>query len=118
MTDRKEHGEEGHLNVYVRDQDSIVTHYGRHYRVVAFSPVGDELYVRVDRKHGPRMPTVSEVLDVARKDECVVGRWTLYDQRAWADGSSVDFFFRKHRGGQRAHEAIMAGIWATSEGNQ
>ena len=67
----------GHFNTATRDQDSIVTHHGRHYRVLACLPDYEGLYCRVDHCHGGRMPTVGEVLDVARKDQGVRGKWTL-----------------------------------------
>ena len=48
------HGEHGHLNVRVRDQESDVTGYGKHNRLVVFGPCGsDKLYeVREDRLWG------------------------------------------------------------------
>ena len=87
------HGEPGHLNIYTRDQDSVITAHGAHYRVVAFLPDADGLYCRVDHKHGPRMPTPSEVLAVARKDQNIRGRWTLARTEAWADGTATEYYF-------------------------
>lgn len=74
---RQPHGEAGHLNTYTRDQDSVVTAYGKHYRVVAFLPDASGLSCRVDHVHGARMPSTDEVLTVARKDQGVRGRWKL-----------------------------------------
>jgi hypothetical protein len=73
----KEHGEKGHLNIYKRDQDSVVTGYGKHHRVVAFLPDAEGLSVRVDHKHGDREPTIAEILKVARLDQGIKGRWVL-----------------------------------------
>ena len=68
---------QGHFNTLTKDQDSIVTHYGKHFRVLACLPDHEGLYCRVDHCHGERMPTSDEVLFVARKDQGVKGRWTL-----------------------------------------
>jgi hypothetical protein len=93
-TQQTEHGEAGHLNVYRRDQDSVVTGRGRHYRVVAFLPDAQgELLCRVDHKHGPRMPTSEEILVVARNDQGVRGRFVL--ARAEQAHESTYFFFRR-----------------------
>jgi len=35
------HGEEGHLNIYTKDQDSDVTGFGRHNRLIVFGDVKD-----------------------------------------------------------------------------
>lgn len=43
MQTRERHGEAGHLNVFVRDQESAVTGYGQHARVVAFAPEPDSI---------------------------------------------------------------------------
>lgn len=68
---------EGHLNIYRRDQDSVVTGYGEHYRVVAFLPSCGELYARVDHVHGRQVPTPAQILKVARRSQGVKGRWKL-----------------------------------------
>ena len=94
MTNKDPHGEAGHLNVLTRDHDSIVTHYGQHDRVVAFLPQGDELYIRVDHKWQLGEPTEAQILDVARKDQGVRGRWVLDRAERWDDGSSTDYHFR------------------------
>jgi hypothetical protein len=67
----------GHFNTQTDDQDSIVTHHGEHFRVLATLPDHEGLYCRVDHCHGKRIPTVDEILDVARKDQGVHGKWTL-----------------------------------------
>jgi hypothetical protein len=87
------HGEKGHLNICVKDQDSVVTGFGKHARVVAFHPDHEGLYIRVDRKWGLRDPSLSEILSVARKDQGIKGRWVLHRKEEWADGSSVDYWF-------------------------
>jgi len=67
----------GHLNVLTPDHKSVVTAHGKHDRVVCFLPQGDELYMRVDLKWGLGMPTPAQMMDVARKDQGVRGRWTF-----------------------------------------
>ena len=86
---------EGHLNVALRDHDSIVTHNGRHDRVVCFLPSGGELYMRVDNKWGLGFPTVPEMLDVARKDQGVSGRWEFARAVEHSDGKATDVFFKE-----------------------
>ncbi len=75
--ERTPHGEAGHLNIFTRDQDSVITGRGKHARVIAFGPSGEELYMRVDMLWGLRMPTEREMLTAARKDQGLTGRWKL-----------------------------------------
>ena len=50
---KERHGEDGHLNVYVRDQESYITNYGKHNRLLVFWNPANELYeIREDRKWG------------------------------------------------------------------
>lgn len=85
---------EGHLNVYVRDHDSVVTGFGKHDRVVCFQPQGDTLYMRIDHKWGLGMPTEAEMLEVARKDQELRGRWKLKEITR-LDGYSSDVNWEK-----------------------
>lgn len=74
----KGHGEKGHLNLRTRDQDSVVTGYGKHHRVVVSLALDRRtLHARVDHIHGEREPTIAEILKVARLHQGVKGRWTL-----------------------------------------
>lgn len=91
-----QHNESGHLNTAIRDQDSVVTNYGAHFRVVAFLPDADGLYCRVDHKHGARMPTADEVLTVARKDQGVRGRFKLLVATEYNNGMTTDFHFARN----------------------
>jgi hypothetical protein len=95
MMTRNEHGETGHLNVYIRDQESSVTSYGTHYRVIACLPDAKGLYCRVDNKNGPRAPTIAEILTVARLDQGVRGRWILANTAEHSDGKSTDYHFKR-----------------------
>lgn len=85
--------EKGHLNIYTRDQDSVITGFGRHARVVVFDPDRGGLVCRVDREplnpEGepiyPRLPdpTPAQILTVCRKGIAAIrGRWVL---RSWTD---------------------------------
>jgi len=97
------HGRPGHLNVLVPDEMDIVTGHGKHARVVAFLPDSEGLYVRVDRSYRIRVvddkypdlpdPTVSQILDVARKDQGIRGQWKLRSKEEWPDGNSIDYRF-------------------------
>lgn len=84
---------EGHLNVYVRDQESVVTGYGTHDRVVCFQPGIDGLYMRIDHKWGLGIPSVSQMLTVARKDQGIRGKWRLSSVLTWGDGKHTDVMF-------------------------
>lgn len=96
----------GHLNVITNDQDSVITGYGKHARVVAFHPDREGLYVRVDRPSRIRDrgdhtypdlpdPTEQQILTVARKDQGLKGKWKLRSRTEWPDGLSIDYYFDK-----------------------
>lgn len=89
------HGEEGHLNICKRDQDTAATGNGRHFRVVAFLPDAEGLYCRVDHKHGARMPTPDEVLLAARKTQGIKGRWRHDRDVPHSCGRSTDVYFAR-----------------------
>lgn len=56
---RVPHGEEGHLNIYVRDHDSAVTGFGEHNRLVVMAePDGSMVSAREDYKWG--LPETTE----------------------------------------------------------
>ena len=66
---QKEHGEKGHLNVYIKDQDSHVTGFGIHARIVAGWCAEDQcFYVREDFVHGLPSSTDAQRQKVIRKD--------------------------------------------------
>ena len=66
---QKEHGEKGHLNIYVKDQDSHITGYGIHARIVAGWCADDQcFYVREDLVHGLPASTDEQRQKVLRKD--------------------------------------------------
>ena len=88
MNNRTKHGNAGHINTIVRDQDSVITGYGKHARVIAFLPNHEGLYCRVDMVWGLRQPTPAEVLTVARKDQGIKGKWEL-DRIETYEGNSV-----------------------------
>lgn len=53
MEEQERHWEAGHVNVLVRDQDSQITSYGRHCRLLVGRIVGtDTILIREDIKHG------------------------------------------------------------------
>ncbi len=85
----------GHLNVLTPDHQSVVTAHGKHDRVVCFLPQGDELYMRVDLKWGLGMPTTAQMMDVARKDQGVRGRWVFDRVEEWYNGQCVDVYFKR-----------------------
>lgn len=89
------HGEQGHLNIALRDHQSVVTGYGAHDRVVAFLPDADGLYMRVDHKWGLGMPTTEQMLKVAREDQDVRGRWVLDRMERYEDGRATDVYFKR-----------------------
>lgn len=95
------HGELGHFNVFVRDQDDVCTGYGEHDRVMTTLPQYDEefkqvvLYCRVDLKWELGEPTSEQILKVAKKHDGTKGKWTLLSREPWDNGKSIDFTFVK-----------------------
>jgi len=89
------HGQSGHLNVSVLDQNSPVTGFGAHARVVAFLPDIEGLYCRADLVHGLPEPTTEQVLTIARVDQGIKGKWRLRTRVQWQCGSheSIDYHF-------------------------
>lgn len=97
-----EHLQKGHLNIYQLDHDSVVTGKGAHDRVVAFLPQFEPeyervcLYCRVDTHHKLGEPTIDQILDVARKDQGVKGRYKLISRsEVYGSFNSIDFVFKK-----------------------
>jgi len=63
------HGESGHFNTLVKDQDSIVTGYGKHDRiVVSRDPDSGNFTARIDKKWNLGMPTDEQIMVVAKED--------------------------------------------------
>jgi len=92
------HCESGHLNVWVRDHDSVVTGFGRHARVVCFEPDGELAECRVDYHHeGLRKPTDKEIIAVMRMETSLSGKWKVHVRRLWgkATNEREDVYLRK-----------------------
>lgn len=91
----------GHLNVLTPDHKSVVTGHGKHDRVVAFQPSGDELYARVDLKWKLGEPTPDQILTVARKHQDVKGKWELDKMERYpshmGDYDCIDVYFKRRR---------------------
>lgn len=94
------HGLKGHVNTMIKDQDSVITGYSKHARVIAFLPNHEGLYCRVDMLWGLRQPTPAEVLTVARKDQGINGKWKLdkietYESNSVIQGETIkhDYYF-------------------------
>ena len=91
----------GHLNVLVRDHDSVVTGKGKHDRVVAFLPGYCEevkavaVYVRIDHKWGLGMPTDDQIKTAFRKDQFIPGRWKKTLVNPWPEHNATEVFFVK-----------------------
>lgn len=97
----------GHINVRTRDEDSYITSFGKHSRVVAFCPDSNGLYCRVDRCPNPDRagqpvdpaypklpdPTPAQVLTVAKRYGDAPGRWVLESWIEWNDGRCIDVQF-------------------------
>jgi len=88
------------LNVLTPDIDCAVTGFGAHNRVVAFLPSFDQefgcvtLYARVDHVNGLRDPSTEEVLNAARKDQGIRGKFKLIESRAFDDKPSTEYHFK------------------------
>lgn len=91
----KQHNEKGHINIFTRDHDSVITGFGTHDRVVAFLPDSEGLYIRVDHLWNMGCPTSEEILKVAKKDQGISGKWNFDKCEQWDDGSSTDYYFKR-----------------------
>ena len=98
MMNRDPHGQQGHLNIYTLDQDSVVTGKGKHARVVACCPDGQEAYCRVDFRHNLRRPSDREIVDVFKAVNTIIparGRWTVFSRTEWPCGTREDVILKK-----------------------
>lgn len=95
------HGEKGHLNIYVKDHDSVVTDFGKHDRIVCFQPQFDDafncvvMYCRCDHKWNLGEPTTEQILQVARKDQGIKGKFKMTFTESSIDGMTTDYYFKK-----------------------
>lgn len=90
----QEHGEAGHLNIYVRDHDSVITGFGIHDRVIACFPQGGGLLCRVDHKWKLGDPTIDQILTVARKQDYIAnGNWVVHTVEPYNDGQNTQYIF-------------------------
>lgn len=87
------HGCFGHANILTLDHESVITGYGKHNRVICFLPDYEGLMCRVDHIWQLPIPTIKQILTVARKDQGVKGKWQLYKEES-NDGSTW-YFFKK-----------------------
>ena len=89
----------GHFNLFVKDENSYVTNYGKHYRVAAFCPQGNEAYCRIDRVHGENEPSNEDILRVFKKDTDATGKWIVERREEWINENRecVDVYLRKMR---------------------
>ena len=98
---KESHGEKGHLNIYVRDHDSVISGFGKHDRCVCFLPKYDSefdavvMYCRVDHKWKLGEPAPDQIIKVARKDQGVKGKFKLAKIEEWDCGKSTDYYFIK-----------------------
>lgn len=90
-----EHYEAGHLNIYKRDHDSVITGYGEHDRVVAFLPGPVDCFVRVDNLWDLGMPTDSQIEKVMRDDQGIKGRWEVISREPYPDGKSIEVILKR-----------------------
>ena len=89
----QEHGIKGHLNIYTKDEDSVITSFGKHNRVVCFLPKSNTFYARVDRFNEIIDPTIEQILQVAKKDQGISGKWELLERIESHDRKSIDYTF-------------------------
>lgn len=95
MTEYKEHGERGHLNIYKRDHDSVITGYGVHDRVVAFLPGPVDCFVRVDTLWNLGMPTDKQIIKVMREDQGIKGKWEVISREPYPDEKSFEVILKR-----------------------
>jgi hypothetical protein len=91
------HGKFGHLNVLHLDHESACTGYGVHDRVVC-GVTKDGLECRVDLVWDIGIPTITQILKVARADGWK-GRWAL--SHTERDETSIYYTFTISKRGLR-----------------
>lgn len=91
----KQHNEKGHINIFKRDHESVITAFGKHDRVVAFLPDHDGLYVRVDHLWNLGEPSPQQILKAAKGDQGICGKWIFDRSEKWDNGSSTDYYFKR-----------------------
>jgi len=85
------HGKTGHLNIYVLDERSSVTNYGKHARVVACCPTGNQCYCRVDYVGNMEVPTTEDIVRVAKTTNGhMPGKWSLQSREEWTNGHKCE----------------------------
>ena len=93
----------GDFNVLIRDIDSIVTGYGKHQRVFVALPMlypdlnnKVVLYCRVDRVNGLPNPTIKQILQVARSNQGVMGKFKLLKKSIYGiNNKNIDYLFER-----------------------
>ena len=81
------------LNTLIEDQNSIVTNFGQHERVVVFSVENNECYCRIDYRYGLRKPTLKDIVRVMDKGlEQIKGNWKITKRIMWDNGKSEDIY--------------------------
>lgn len=93
---RQEHFEKGNVNAYTRDRDSVITNYGKHDRTLCFIDCKTrDLVARVDHLWNLGMPSITEILTVAKKHQDIKGKWILDKKEEDPNGKSTEFYFKK-----------------------
>lgn len=95
MNEYIEHGEAGHINIYKRDHDSIITGYGAHDRVVAFLPCPVDCFVRVDTLWNLGIPTDKQIIKIMREDQGIKGKWEVIRRELYPNGKSIEVILKR-----------------------
>lgn len=92
------HGKFGHINVLVRDHDSLITGYGAHDRVVAFCVDADGHAGRIDTLWQLGSPSDEQILTVFRSEGYIKGDgWKVSRREEWNEGKTVTIYLSNAR---------------------
>ena len=89
------HNQKGHFNTYRLDHNSVVTGKGKHDRVMACCPEGNEAYARVDTKWKLGFPTDKQIIKVFKEVNNVKGKWRVKLVDNYDCGQHADIYLEK-----------------------
>lgn len=84
------------LNSLIEDKKAIETNYGKHERVVVFSPEYNGCHCRIDYRYGLKTPTEKDIIRVMKKGlEKIQGKWKIINRIMWSGGRSEDIYLER-----------------------
>jgi hypothetical protein len=95
MKIEKPHNQKGHFNICQLDHDSVVTGQGKHDRVMACCPEGNEAYARVDLIWNLGFPTNEQIIKVFKEVNNVKGKWIVKLIDYYDCGQHADIYLER-----------------------